>query len=127
LLSRPADTPRVLAELDVVAIAQGLVEVLHRLHRLKNYGVNLKYALLAVGGLLRVREHDPWALLADRSLSAKRLVEVHSDITAQIEARVSRVPAGHAKLNSARQLQDLITGSGGRPDILMVMEKISET
>jgi hypothetical protein len=126
LLSRPAGTSRVLAELDIATIAQRLIIVLHDQRDVGSYGVKLKYALLSVGGLLRVREHDPWALVADRSPPATALVEVLLDIAARIEALPWRVPGAQAKLNSARELIDLISGTGGRPDILTVMDEMPD-
>jgi hypothetical protein len=118
LISRPADTPRVLAKLDVAAIAQHLIKVLYDLRDADSYGVNLKYALLCVGGLLRVRENEPWALVADRSPPAKALVEVRTF--------PFRVPSSQAKLNSARELIHLLSGTGGRPDILTFMDDIPD-
>lgn len=37
------------------------------------FALNLKYALLVVGGLLRIRETDPYALLTARSDVAAKL------------------------------------------------------
>jgi len=127
LLSRPADTPRVLAGFDVDTIAQRLTNVFHDLRQAGTYGVAMKYALLSVGGLLRVREHDPWALVADRSTPARALVEVLTEVGTDIGRRRQRIPAGQSKFDSAHALIDLLSGAGGRPDILTIMDEMPDS
>ena len=127
LLSRPVDTPRVLADYEVSTIAHRLTNVFHDLHQAGAYGVAMKYALLSVGGLLRVREHDPWALVADRSTPARALVEVLTEVAADIGRRRQRIPAGQSKLDSAHALIDLLSGAGGRPDILTIMDEMPDS
>lgn len=126
LLSRPEATPKVLAELDVAAIADRLAHVLRGLHATGSFGVNLKYALLAVAGLLRVRECDPWALVADRSAAAKTLFDLLTALAARIETHRLMIPNAAFKREIAGELIDLLSGAGGRPDILTIMDDMPD-
>ena len=126
LLSRPVETPRVLAGMDITGIAEALIGVLRNIHTRGNYNAHLKYALLGVAGLLRVREYAPWALLADRSSSAKALVGALSEIAAQIESQPGSVRTAKVKLEGAGALMEMLSGTGGRPDILMVLDQITD-
>lgn len=124
LLSRPEATPRILAELGVAAIADRVTGVFRTLHAADSFEVDLKYALLAVAGLLRVRERDPWALVADRSAEAKRLSDVVTDVADRIESRRRSIRNPEVKLEMARELIELLSGAGGRPDILAIMDEM---
>jgi len=66
-LSRPADAPKVLSNATVKRIAESTASILADLRSKKKFAVSLKYAMLVVGGLPRVRERDPYALLTSTS------------------------------------------------------------
>lgn len=57
----------------VKLIADATASILTSLLGQRSSALNLKYALLVVGGLLRIRETDPYALLTARSDVAAKL------------------------------------------------------
>ena len=76
ILSRPLATPGILARMDVDDALDRLRQVFVKLIANRSFGVNFKHAQMALAGLLRVREHQPWALMAARSASAREMAEV---------------------------------------------------
>ena len=122
LLSRPAQTPGVLATLDVDALAEPLAHHLRWLVENDDFGRRLKYTLLAIAGLLRVRERAPWALVADRSAVAVMLLQGVKDLLTRLQIRINSVPAALLKMEMAKGLTELLSGTGGRPDILSVID-----
>jgi hypothetical protein len=126
LLSRPAATPSVLSDADVETIAERTLQVLRGLRSESNFGSNFKYALMVVAGLLRVRERDPWALLADRSELAHSLVEELSAILARIRNMPRAIKNETQKLQIIRELIPLLSGEGGSPDILIIMDAMPD-
>ncbi|MBV1800498.1 hypothetical protein [Siccirubricoccus sp. G192] len=121
IMSRPAATSRILSQLDMDHLAAGLMGILRRLTRQRISGSRLKYALIAMVGLLRVREHDPWALVADRSRWATSFVEILRQETGYLRgAQASRT------IESIAEVIMMLEGVGGRPDIFSVLETIEE-
>jgi hypothetical protein len=79
-----------------------------------------------VAGLLRVRERDPWALLADRSELAHSLVQELSEVLAQIQDMPRAITNKLQKLQIIGGLIPLLSGEGGSPDILMILDAMSD-
>jgi hypothetical protein len=127
LLSRPLATPKVLAALDVEAIAVGLRGVLHRQARADALGIDYKYALMVVAGLLRVREEDPWALTKDRSAAAIGLAEDLKTMAATLQLGWSRATGAAQKHGMTVALIDYLETDTGRPDILTAIDQIDAT
>jgi hypothetical protein len=121
LLSRPAETPRVLQQLDMDRLAEGLLKMLRRLMKEQIAGSRLKYTLIAIVGLLRVRELDPWALVADRSLWAASFVRVMEEEAGYLRGSRTRVAS-----ESIIEVTKMLHGEGGRPDIFSVLETIED-
>jgi hypothetical protein len=121
LLSRPAETPRVLLRLDMDHLAEGLLKMLRRLVKGRIAGSRLKYTLIAIAGLLRVRELDPWALVVDRSLWAASLVKVMEDETGYLRGSRTRTTS-----ESFVEVIKMLQGRGGRPDIFSILETIED-
>jgi hypothetical protein len=72
---------------------------------------------MVVAGLLRVRERDPWALLADRSEVAHSLVEELGAVLAQIRNMPRAIKNEAQKLQIIDGSIPLLVGEGGSPDI----------
>ena len=126
MLSRPEATPRVLREDDVEEIAGRVILVLKGLNEAHSFGTTFKYALMVIAGLLRVRERDPWALLAGRSAVARSLVDVLTGILGSIPRMPNAIPNKAEKIRIVNELIALLSGDGGRPDILTIMDAMAE-
>lgn len=129
MLSRPEATPTVLHELGeagVAALASRLLETLDALGREHKFGVHLKYTLLAVAGLLRVRHLEPWALVAPANPRADQLANRLESIAGRLGEPSLRVRAAEAKRKSAEEVSQILRGKGGRPDILISLEALPE-
>jgi hypothetical protein len=127
LLSRPLATPKVLASLDVDAIATDLRGVLQRQAKAGSLGNDYKYALMVVAGLLRVREEDPWALTKDRSAAATGLAEDLKTMAATLQPGRARATGGEQKLALTEALIAYLETDTGRPDILTAIDQIDST
>jgi hypothetical protein len=126
MLSRPAKTPAVLMKLGIQGLAERLADIIDNLYRSHDFGVRLKYALLAIGGLLRVRELDPWALVATFSPIADRLARRLDKIAQWLAAHPAGANAAAEKRKSAEETAKLLRGAGGRPDILMFVDELPD-
>jgi hypothetical protein len=127
LLSRPLATPKVLATLDVEAIATGLRGVLQRQARAGSLGTEYKYVLMIVAGLLRVREEDPWALTKDRSAAATGLAEDLKTMNAMLQRAWAKATGAAQKRAMTEALIAYLETDTGRPDILTAMDQIDAT
>lgn len=85
VLSRPVATPAILARMDVDDVLDRLRQVFVKLIADRSFGIDYKYAQMALAGLLRVREHQPWALVAARSVKAREMVEVLENAVAVLD------------------------------------------
>jgi hypothetical protein len=126
LLSRPEATPMVLLDADIETIATHAIRIFKELREVRNFGPRFKYSLMLVAGLLRVRKRDPWALCADRSELAQAMVEELSAILAQILSMPGAITNETQKLQIIRDLIPLLSGHGGSPDILTIIDTLSE-
>jgi hypothetical protein len=126
MLSRPAKTPAVLMKLGIQGLAERLADIIDNLYRGPDFGIRLKYALLAIGGLLRVREHDPWALVAAYSAIADRLARRLDEIAQGLAAHPAGATAAAGKRKSAEEAAKLLRGAGGRPDILTFVDELPD-
>jgi len=126
VLSRPEATPMVLSDGDVEAIAEGALDVFRQLRCESKFGTNFKYALMVVAGLLRVRERDPWALLVGHSDLAGLWVDELLGVQAQIQSMPESIANETKKLQIIGELIRLLSGAGGRPDILTIMDAMPE-
>lgn len=127
VLARPEASPTVLTDNDVTRIARRITGILGDQRNQRKFGVSFKYALMVVAGLLRVRERDPWALIASESADARALVEVLQDILVAIRNMPGAIPNEAEKLRITQELISLLSGEGGRPDILTMMDGLAET
>ena len=126
ILARPQATPDILTDKDIETIGQNVLDILRRMNNGRQFGVNFKYALFTIAGLLRRRQRDPWALLEERSDLARRLINVLSDARAAIKSMPGAIRNENEKLDTARELIEMLSGSGGRPDILTVIDQMSD-
>ena len=122
LLSRPLAAPKVLAALDVEAIATNLRGVLQSQAQATTFGSGYKYALMVVAGLLRVREEHPWALTKDQSAAAIGLAE-DLRVTA-VELLCNSTTGTLQKHGMTMALINYLETDTGRPDILTAMDQI---
>ena len=117
MLSRQAATPAILAGLDVDDAAGRLNQIFSDLVAIASYEANYKYAQLALAGLLRVREHQPWALTIDRSPAARAVAATLERAMVHLQyKRLKRQLATTAGL-----LEYLVTNEG-RPDLLTLID-----
>ena len=126
LLSRPEATPRILDRALVHAIVRGVTGLLEQLNRDRAFRVKLKYALLVVGGVLRVRVSDPWALLASRSAQAEDLRRTLTKTADLMQCIPRPTPNQLAKLKAIGELIAFLSGADGRPDILSFVDSITD-
>ena len=119
IMAKPVEAPFALARIGVEPIASCLVTVWARLNGSYSIGSRTKYALMAVAGLLRVREVEPWALLCARS-------DIARDLANQIEGLCNvSTPLRFAKTKeSAVEILKMLQGDGGRSDVLSMIEEI---
>ena len=117
MLSRPAATPAILAELDVDDATGRLDQVFSDLVAIDSFDANYKYAQLALAGLLRVREHQPWALTIDRSPAAWA-------VAATLERAIVHLQRNRLKRQLATTvgLLEYLATNEGRPDLLTLID-----
>jgi hypothetical protein len=121
LLSRPARTPQALMQLDMDHLAKGLLQILKQISKKKISGSRLKYTLIAIAGLLRIREFNPWALVTDQSPWAASFSKILTEEMAYLQG-----PKFAATLYSLSEVVKLLQGKGGRPDIFVVLDEIED-
>jgi hypothetical protein len=121
LLSRPAETPRVLPQIGIDRLAGGLHKILHRLTTERISGSRLKYSLISIVGILRIREINPWALVANRSPWAASFVKILQDETGYLDG-----PKAKTTTESILEVIKMLQGAGGRPDIFSVLDTIED-
>jgi hypothetical protein len=115
-----------LSDADVDRIATTAVHLFRQLRDNNSFGMIIKYAGMLVAGLLRVRERDRWALLAERSGVADAPHAELGRVLAQIQARQSETRNYVNKEVTIQERMLFLSGEGGRPDILVIIEKIAE-
>jgi hypothetical protein len=126
LLSRPIASPQALSDLEVEAVAEALQLVLRTQHMAGTFGPGYKYALMVVGGLLRAREHEPWALTSERSGAARGLAEELRRAADRVRTELPGISGGAAKHATTLTLIEYLETNEGRPDILTVIDGIEE-
>lgn len=126
MVSRPEAAPAVLAELDAESIMASLQHRIATCIRDGRFSIHFRHALTAIVGVLRVRERDPWALVADRSPIAAALSAELGRAAAAIDARRHRVRAADALLALLPEIAKVLDGRGGRADILDALETIDD-
>lgn len=127
VLSRTQLAPLVLTEDQVSLIAKGLAKVLANLRDRRSFAVNLKYAMLAIGGLLRVREREPFALLTSRSAVAAELARPLRDIVDILKRTSGHVARSEEKAKVANNLLAMLDGEGGDVGVLVDAESLDES
>jgi hypothetical protein len=126
VLSRPVQVPEVLSDARVKLIAENAALILGDLARRGKFATSLKYAMLAVGGLLRVRERDPYALMTSRSASAQKLAAQLQNIHALLKKHQSIIKKADQKLLIVADLIEMLTGQGGNVGILVATESLDD-
>ena len=126
VLSRPVQAPEVLSDARVKLIAENAAIILADLARSRKFATNLKYALLAVGGLLRVRKRDPYALITSRSGSAQKLVAQLQNIHVLLKQYRGTVKKADQKLLIVADLIEMLTGQGGNVGVLVATESLDD-
>lgn len=126
VLSRRQHAPAALTPQLVSVLTEKLDSTFQDLTKNQSYKVLFKNALLATTGLLRYREVEPWALVRDRSAQADGLAKTLERIERVLTARAHQIPQGDKKLVIVRQLLELLSGSGGDPDILRQIDELGD-
>ena len=122
VLSRPVQVPEVLSDARVRLIAENTALILADLARSRKFATSLKYAMLAVGGLLRVRERDPYALMTTRSVSAQTLAAQLQNIHSLLKKYGNVVKKADQKLLIVADLIEMLSGQGGNVGVLVATE-----
>jgi len=121
LMSRPKLAPSVLYELKVETIADALSKIFIRITRNRYAGSRLKYMLISIVSLIRVREVDPWALVADRSIGASTFIKIMEEETEYLRNSRTKITT-----QSIAEIIKMLHGEGGRPDIFSIIDEIEE-
>ena len=121
LLSRPKIAPIILNDLNVEKIALVLSEIFIRITRNRYAGSRLKYMLISIVSLIRVRDLDPWVLVADRSIGAALLIKIMREDTAYLHNPRTKITT-----QSIAEVIKMLQGEGGRPDIFSILDEIEE-
>jgi len=127
ILGRPAATPGILTDERVARIAFSTANYLDQLKRTLDFRLGLKYGLNIVAGLLRCREDRPFALLRASSRDAVRLWTILARIRELLSARRAKFNQSDQKLVIIENLLEMLDGSGGKSEILMQIEDLSDT
>ena len=121
LLSRSETAPLLLSRSDVEKIAERAVFEFGREHGTQYTRFN--YAPFLIGGLLRWRLKEPWALLVGRDPVADRLAQVIIDARADILNRWGTNDAFEKRQKKYLPILDdllaYLTGEGGNPNLLL--------
>jgi hypothetical protein len=126
ILSRPMATPTALDENRVTRIARSLAKLLNELFLRRSFSVNLKYALLAVGGLLRYREIVPFSLVSAKSADAVLLIQALRPILDALQAPSIAVSGLHYKVDLLREYIAALEGTGGKASLLIDTEFLED-
>ena len=81
---------------------------------------------LAGAGRVRYRGVSPWALVADREPAARELAAALAEARKRLAQRVRSVTQGQVKLAIVDDLIEMLSGTGGDPDLLRRIDELSE-
>jgi hypothetical protein len=126
ILSRPVDAPNFLTDARVRLLTEMTAAILADIARKGNFAVRLKYTLLVVGGLLRLRERDPYALMTSRSVSAQKLAAQLQNIQGVLKQRRRSVRGADQKMLIIKNLIEMLTGQGGNVGVLVDTESLDD-
>jgi hypothetical protein len=118
-LSRTIAAPTVLTDRHVKRIGEGTAIILTNLWSRRKLAVNLKYAMLVVGGLLRIREREPFALLTSRSAVAAGLARPLQDILDMLKRSPGEFSKSAEKIRIVANLLAMLDGDGGDVGVLV--------
>jgi hypothetical protein len=127
ILSRTQAAPSVLSAERVNLIAKGMAIILANLRDRRSFAVNLKYAMLAVGGLLRIREREPFALLTQRSAAAAELARPLRDILSFLKSNSGHIARSAEKSKIVANLLAMLDGEGGDVGVLVDAESLDDS
>jgi hypothetical protein len=125
-LSRPMHAPEVLTDARVRLIARNTASILAALAVQRKFALGLKYALLVVGGLLRVRERDPYALMTSRSDAAQELAVQLRKIYDLLKQYRRMIKKADEKMAIIANLIDMLNGQGGNVGVLVDTESLDD-
>jgi hypothetical protein len=126
LVSRPSSSPLVLHHIESNQVMQRLSERVGEFEKTKQFNIGFRHALTAIVGVLRLREHEPQAFVADTSPLAGSLRSNLMRATDVIRLNPGRTRSAAALLAVLPHIIEILGGYGGRPDILEVLESIEE-
>jgi hypothetical protein len=124
ILSRTIIAPTVLTDRRVNLIADATASILTSLLAQRTLALNLKYALLVVGGLLRIRETDPYALLTARSDVAAKLARPLEGIHDVLDRHPRAFAKSTEKSKIVANLIAMLEGAGGDVGVLVETESL---
>ena len=127
ILSRTIAAPAVLADRHVKMIAEGTASILASLSAQRKLAVNLKYAMLVVGGLLRIREHQPYALLTSRAETAAKLARRLQDVHDVLNRYPTAFSRSTEKMKIIANLLAMLDGEGGDVGVLVEAESLDDS
>jgi hypothetical protein len=125
-LSRPIDAPSVLTDSRVRLIADNTASILAVFAGERKFALGLKYALLVVGGLLRLRERDPYALMTSRSHAAQVLAVQLRKIHGLLNQFRRIVKKADEKMSIIANLIDMLDGQGGNVGVLVDTDSLDD-
>ena len=126
MLSRRAELPSALS-VDLVTRLQAYCEeVLTKEHGERNYQINFVYATQLIGGMLRYREKEPYALVSSTDSGARRLSDLLGDVSGELRRLGRRVRRVEEKTVIAVELKKHLDGSGGDPNLLIRIDELAK-
>jgi hypothetical protein len=125
LLSRRPLAPHALDDKLVAQLAQSTVDALNDQLTARNFKQDFAYTLYVITGLLRYREVQPYALMADRPGAARVLNDLLKRILARLTHPSFTVQAQTTKIQVVQELIKYLAGEQGDPRLLYVIDEIS--
>ncbi len=126
ILSRTISAPAVLTDRRRKLIAEGTASILTILLAQRKLALNLKYALLVVGGLLRVREIEPYSLLTARSDVAVKLARSLQGILDLLQRHPKAFAKSAEKAAIVENLLAMLDGVGGDVGVLVAADSLED-
>jgi hypothetical protein len=125
ILSRREEASKALSKKLVAKIADLVTSELRELAAARSFGTRLKNALLALAGLFRYRDADPFALLEGRDPLADKIRSSLDVVDRSLSRARSDVPRIDEKRQIIASIREFLEGHGD-PNILMHIEELSD-
>jgi len=124
ILSRRDEAPNALDDVLVDRIGKQTDRALKNQLRINSYQRDFKYTIFVLAGLLRYREAEPYAMLAERSDLARSILRTLEEIGRQLKRQRTAINSAAEKMLLVDELKSFLSGQGGDPNILRMIEDL---